>query len=82
MTETSRHPLGHQLTRVIAINLICLALFIAFCAVMTLGSPSLLLAFWNEHRATSVVLIMVSLLLIPGLVEIVLSRWNSGKPSD
>lgn len=76
MTESSRHSLGQQLTHVIAINLICLALFIAFCTVMTFGSPSLLLAFWNEHRVTSVVLIMISLVLIPGLVEIALSRWR------
>lgn len=82
MTETSRQSLGHQLTRVIAINLSCLALFIAFCAVMTLGSPTLLLTFWNEHRATSVIVIMISIVSIPGLVEIALSRWNSGKPSD
>lgn len=76
MSETSRQSLGQQLTRVIAINLSCLALFIVFCAVMTLGSPSLLLAFWNEQRATSVVGIMILIVSIPGLVEIALSRWR------
>jgi hypothetical protein len=82
MTETSRQWLRHELTRVIAINLSCLSLFVAFCAVMSFGSPSLLLSYWNEHRAASIVLIMISLVSIPGLVEIALSRWNSGKPSD
>jgi hypothetical protein len=82
MNEPSRQTLGHKLTRVIAINLSCLTLFIAFCAAMTLGSPSLLLTFWNEHRATSVVVIMILIVSIPGLVEIALSRWNSGKPGD
>jgi hypothetical protein len=74
ITETSRQPLSKQLARVIAINLICLALFITFCTVMTFGSPSLLLSYWNEHRAASVVLIMISLVSIPGLVELTASR--------
>ena len=82
MTETSRQTFGRELTRVILINLSCLSLFIAFCAVMTLGSPSLLLSFWNEHRAASVLVIMISIVSIPGLVEIALSRWNAGRRSD
>ena len=39
ITETSRQFLSKQLARVIAIDQICLFLFIAFCTVMTFGSP-------------------------------------------
>jgi hypothetical protein len=76
MTEISRQLLSNSLTRVIAINLICLVIFIAFCAVMTLGSPSQLLTYWNEHRTASVLVIMIAILSIPGLVELSLSRWG------
>jgi hypothetical protein len=76
MTATSPQLLCNRLTRVIAINLICLAFFIAFCTIMTLGSPSLLLACWNEHRALSVVGGMILILCIPGLVELALTRWG------
>jgi hypothetical protein len=74
MNDTSRPLLGNQLVGVIAINLICVVFFIAFCAVMTFGSPSLLLTYWSEHRAASVVIIMISIVSIPGLVELALSR--------
>jgi hypothetical protein len=74
MTETSRQFLNHQLARVIAINLMCLVLFTAFCALMTFGSPSLLLTYWNEHRAASVVVIMIAIVVIPGLIELTASR--------
>lgn len=43
VTENPRQLLRHQLARVIAINLAGLALFLVFCAIMTVGSPSLLL---------------------------------------
>jgi hypothetical protein len=76
MTETSRQSLSSQLARVIATNLICLALFILFCTAMTFGSPSLLLSYWNEHRAASVVVFMVSIVSIPGIVELAFSRWG------
>ncbi len=81
MTETSRQFLSKQLARVIAINLICLALFIAFCTFMTFGSPSLLLSYWNGHRAASVVVIMISIVSIPGLVELTASQLDSGNAS-
>jgi hypothetical protein len=35
MTETFRQSLNKQLTRVIAINLTCLVVFIGFCTLMT-----------------------------------------------
>ncbi len=79
MTETSRQLLVNQLARVIVINLICLSLFHRFLRGHDLGSPSLLLTYWNEHRAASVLVIMISIVSIPGLVEIALSRWNFGR---
>jgi len=74
MSETPRQFLSNQLARVISINMICLIVFVAFCAVMTFGSPSLLLTDWNEHRAASVVAIMLAIVLIPGVVELAVSR--------
>jgi hypothetical protein len=47
MTETSRQFLCKQLARVIAINLMCLVFFVAFCAVMTFGSLSRL-GLWQR----------------------------------
>jgi hypothetical protein len=74
VTETSRQILSKQLVRVIAINLMCLVVFIAFCALMTFGSLSLLLTYWNEHRAASVFIIMISTVSIPGVIEFAVSR--------
>jgi hypothetical protein len=74
MTETSRQSLSKQLARVIAINLMCLAVFIAFCALMTFGSLSVLFAFWFDHRAASVIVIMISIVSIPSVIELSLSR--------
>ena len=74
MTETSRQFLSKQLARVIAINLMCLVAFVALCAVMTFGSVSRLLTLWNEHRAASVVVIMIAVVSIPSLVEFTASR--------
>lgn len=68
--------MSSQLARVIAFNLTCLAFFVAFCAIMAFGSPSLLATYWHEHRAASVVVIMILILSIPGLVELVHSRWR------
>ena len=73
-TELFRQFLTKKLARVIAINLICLVVFVAFCAVMTFGSLSRLLALWNEHRAASVIMIMIVIVSIPGLVELSASR--------
>jgi hypothetical protein len=74
MTETARQFLSEQLARVIAINLMCLLVFIAFCALMTFGSFSLLLTYWNEHRAASVIVIMIAIVTIPGVIELTASR--------
>jgi hypothetical protein len=74
ITETSRQFLIKQLARVIAINLVCLVVFIAFCAVMTFGSLSLLLTYWNEHRAASVIVIMIAIVAIPSVIELTVSR--------
>jgi hypothetical protein len=74
MTETSRQLLSKQLSRVIAFNLMCLVVFIGFCAVITFGSLSLLLTFWNEHRAASVGVIMIALVSIPSVIELTVSR--------
>jgi hypothetical protein len=74
MTETSRQFLGNQLARVIAINLMCVIVFVAFCALMTFGSFSLLLTYWNEHRAASVMVIMIAMVTIPGVIELIASR--------
>lgn len=76
MTETSREFLSKRLARVIAINLMCLVVFVVFCAVMTFGSLSLLLGYWNEHRAASVVVIMIAIVSIPGLVEFTAARFG------
>jgi hypothetical protein len=66
--------LSRQLARVIAINLICLTVFTAFCALMSFGSLSALLTFWSEHRAASVIVIMSSIVSIPSVVELAVSR--------
>lgn len=68
-----------QLASVIAINLMCLVVFGAFGAVITFGSLSLLLTYWNEHRAASVVVIMIAIVSIPGVVELVVSRLRCGQ---
>jgi hypothetical protein len=75
MTETSRHALSKQLTRVMAINLMCLATFIAFRALMTLGSRSVLLIYWNEHGAASV--IMIAIVFVLSAIELTVSRLGS-----
>jgi hypothetical protein len=72
MTETSRQLLSKQLARVIAFNLMCLVVFIAFCAVITLGSLSSLLSYWNERRAASV--IVIAIVSIPNVIELTVSR--------
>jgi hypothetical protein len=74
MTETSRQLLSKQLARVIAINLMCLVVFVAFCAVVTFGSLSRLFAIWNEHRAATVIVIMIAILSIPSVIELAISR--------
>ena len=74
ITETSRQVLSKQLGRVIAINLMCLVVFVAFCALMTFGSLSLLLTYWNEHRAASVIVIMIAIVTIPSVIELTASR--------
>jgi uncharacterized membrane protein len=74
MSETSRQSLTKQLTRVIAVNLMCLFVFIAFCALATFGSLSVLLSFWSEHRAASVIVIMISIVAIPSVIELAVSR--------
>lgn len=74
MTEASRQFLSKQLAHVIAINLMCLVIFTAICAVITFGALSLLLTYWNEHRAASLVMIMIAIVAIPGLVELTASR--------
>ena len=76
MIETSRQSLSKQLARVIAINLMCLFVFIAFCALVTLGSLSVLLTFWSEHRAASVIVIMISIVAIPSVIELAISRMG------
>jgi len=77
MTEAPGQSSSNQLLRVIAIILMCLVVFVTFCAVVTFGSPSLLLAYWNEHRSAAVVAIMLAIVLIPGLVELAVSRpWR------
>jgi hypothetical protein len=74
MTETSRQILSRQLARVIAINLMCLVVFIAFCALMTFGSLSQLLTYWDEHRTASVFVIMIAIVSIPSVIELAVSR--------
>ena len=74
MIDTSPYSLSKQLARVIAINLVCLVVFIAICALMTFGSLSLLFTYWNEHRAASVILIMVAIVSIPSAIELLVSR--------
>jgi uncharacterized membrane protein (DUF485 family) len=66
MTETSRQRLSQQLARMIAMNLVCLVVFIGFCALIAFGSISLLLTFWNAHRAASV--IMIAIVSIPSVL--------------
>jgi hypothetical protein len=55
-------------------NLMCLVVFIAFCALITFGSLSLLLTFWSEHRAASVIVIMIATVSIPSVIEFTASR--------
>jgi hypothetical protein len=74
MTETSRELLSKQLARVLAINLMCLVVFVAFCAVVSFGSLSRLLTIWDEHRAASVIVIMIAIVSIPGSIELTISR--------
>jgi hypothetical protein len=74
MTETSQQI--KDLAGVITVNLVCLVVFIAFCAVMTFGSTSLMVTYWNEHRAASLLAAMAAILVIPGLVEIAVARWG------
>ena len=74
LPETARQSLSKQLARVIAINLMCLLVFIAFCALMTFGSLSVLLTFWSEHRAASVIVTMISIVSIPSVIELAVSR--------
>jgi hypothetical protein len=74
MTETSRQRLSQQLARMIAMNLMCLVVFIAFCALITFGSLSLLLTFWSEHRAASVIVAMAAIVAIPSVIELTASR--------
>jgi hypothetical protein len=74
MIETSRQLLSKQMARVIAINLMCLVVFTAFCALITFGSLSLLLTYWNEHRAASVVVIMIAIVSIPSAIELTISQ--------
>src|SRR5450432_4049956 len=74
MTDTSRQLLSKQLVRVIAINLMCLVVFVAFCAVVTFGSLSRLLTIWDEHRAASAIVIMIAILSIPSVIELAISR--------
>jgi uncharacterized membrane protein (DUF485 family) len=74
VTEASRQRLSQQLARMIAMNLICLVVFIAFCALITFGSLSLLLTYWSEHRAASMIVAMVAILAIPSVIELTASR--------
>jgi hypothetical protein len=74
MTETSRQSLSRQLTRVIAINLTCLVVFIAFCALLTLDLFSASVTYWNEHSAASVIAIMIAIVSILGAIELAVSR--------
>jgi hypothetical protein len=74
MTEKSRQVLIKQLGRVVAINVMCLVAFVAFCALMTFGSLSLLLTYWNEHRAASLFVSMIAMVSIPSVIELTISR--------
>lgn len=76
MKEASRKLLKNQLTRVIAINILCLILFIAFCVGMALGSPAKMITDWNEHRATTMVVLMAAIFGIPSLFEMIASRFD------
>jgi hypothetical protein len=80
MPEVSRQVLSKQLRRVIAINLMCLVVFIALCALVTLGSLSVLFTFWNEHRAASVIVIMIAIVSIPSAIEVSISRLGFWQP--
>ncbi len=71
-----RKLLKSQLARVIAINIVCLALFIAFCVGMAFGSPTTMIADWNEHRATTVVVLIAAIFGIPSLVETIVSHYR------
>lgn len=74
MTETSRQFLSKQLARVIAINLMCLVFSVAFCAIVTFGSLSSLLTYWNEYRAVSMFVIIIAIVVIPSVIELIASR--------
>jgi hypothetical protein len=74
MTETIRQSLSKQLTRVIAINLMCLAAFIAFCALMMFGSLPVLLTYWKEHSAASVIGLMFAIVSSLSAIKLTGSR--------
>ena len=76
MIDISRRVLNAQLARVIAINLICVLILLAGCAISSLCSLSVLAAYWNEHRASSMVAIMIALVLIPSLLHLVAARFG------
>lgn len=76
MTENYRQKISGQLARVVTFNLACLSLFAAFCGIVALGSPSLLAAYWHDHHAGSVVVMMILVVSIPGFVELMLSRFG------
>jgi hypothetical protein len=65
MTETFRQSLNKQLTRVIAINLTCLVVFIGFCTLMTFGLL---------HGAAPVIRFMIAIASILCAIEITVSR--------
>ena len=80
MTELSRRVLNKQLTRVIVINMICLIIFLGLCAIAASGSLSLLFWYWNNHRAASMITVMIAVVSIPSVVEFIASRrgyWRS-----
>ena len=63
-----------QLVRVAIVHVICLGMLVALGAVLTLGSVSVLVRDWNEHRAALVVTAMIALVTIPGLVQAMMER--------
>jgi cytochrome c oxidase assembly factor CtaG len=56
-------------------------LFIAFCTIITLGSPSLLLTYWHDYRAAFMVGVMILIVSIPGLIELALTQWRLSQTS-
>ena len=80
MTELSQRVLNKQLTRVIVINMICLIILSALCAIAAFGSLSLLFGYWNDHRAASMITMMIAVVSIPSVIEFIASRrgyWQS-----